>query len=1043
MAADSPICAEDNDRTRTLLKTVAGRHSDSLDAALSHQREDWLKGIRLPIADRLRACGALCADPVQAAELIYHEFILQRNAGETPDWDSLLGQFPEYAEPLRLYREADEIVEGADAPSGRSAMQLGGYDLLEEVGRGGMGIVYRARERNLDRTVAIKRIRGGPLADDDAIHRFLKEAKAVSRLNHPHIVQIYCVGDCEGEPFISLEFVEGPTLGERIGGTPLAPRLAGTIAAAVARAIEHAHQHGIIHRDLKPANILLSGSPDGPVPKVTDFGAAKELEHATDGERTQFLGTPSYMAPEQFEPKWGAVSQLTDVYGIGAVLYEALTGRPPFRADSIGETLRQVVETQPVSPRLLNPAVPRDLETVCLKCLQKEPGRRYDSAAALGEDLERYLAGQPIHARPIGPAARGWMWCRRKPGTASLVAVLLLSLLGGMAGITLQWRKAEAARKSALASDMEAQELLSELIQSNVVPMPGYRPVAPTIDSLLKAEAHCQNLLHKNPGEIRLRIALTKVYGRLGTFYGRRGQAAKADASFREAQGLWEPLASEVSGNPDCLAWLATTYSWRAAQSDHDIPFPRYFVLPQHLELLQRADAIWQKLADEQPGNLDLMHKIWECRLQMMGHITSEVSRVGCLRPLEQSRTELDRLVRQDPADRAIRKRLALTCFLLGEIYARNPSAAKASSYWRESYEHYSILAERGRDDLLGKILLAISCSRLIQGQPNDPYYVRAVPLLEQAGRHLNGLSKQEPQSGWLRELLLENYCCLALCHVKAGQMAKAEQTSNDRVCVLASPLDAEEIEPVFALQHTTTLLGLGQLLREANQPAAALRLARQVAALSSQLAVYPSHDLGFLHHLSHTLTNCSALANQLGEPALALEQAELGRRIIEEWIRTAPDGFRHEDELSDVWSRIAKARWSLGKRDQALAAFRKSTAIEKRVFEREPSNHVYRAWLSSCYDRFVFYGSHGGDLRGAAAAILERLKLWPDNAKQLAQAADDFEALAEQVTARGRGHLALEDQAERDHYVSESRRLRRAADAATRRAGDLLRAER
>ena len=235
---------------------------------------------------------------------------------------------------------------------------------------------------------------------------------------------------------------------------------------AVARAIGHAHQHGIIHRDLKPANILLAGSSDRPVPKVTDFGAAKQLDQATDSERTQFLGTPSYMAPEQIEPKWGAIGQLTDVYGVGAVLYEALTGRPPFRADSISETLRQVMEAQPVSPQLLNPAVPRDLATVCLKCLQKEPGRRYDSAAALGDDLDRFLGGQPIQARPISSAARAWMWCRRKPGTASLVSVLVLALLGGMAGITLEWRRAEAARKIAVASDVESQELFSELIQS-------------------------------------------------------------------------------------------------------------------------------------------------------------------------------------------------------------------------------------------------------------------------------------------------------------------------------------------------------------------------------------------------------------------------------------------------------------------------------------------------------------------------------------------------------------------------------------------------
>jgi serine/threonine protein kinase len=285
-----------------------------------------------------------------------------------------------------------------------------------------MGVVYRARERNLDRIVAIKRIRGGIFADGDAIQRFLKEAIAVSRLNHANIVQIYCVGDCDGEPFIALEFVEGPTFGERVGNTPLAPRLAATIVASVALALQHAHEHGIIHRDLKPANILLSGPSNSPVPKVTDFGAAKELDRPTDCDHTHFFGTPSYMAPEQVEPKWGPIGRLTDVYGIGVVLYEALTGRPPFRADSIGETLRQVCEVQPVSPRLLNPAVPRDLETVCLKCLQKNPAHRYGSAAALADDLARFVRGEPVLARPIGPGGRIVRWCRRNPVVASLTA---------------------------------------------------------------------------------------------------------------------------------------------------------------------------------------------------------------------------------------------------------------------------------------------------------------------------------------------------------------------------------------------------------------------------------------------------------------------------------------------------------------------------------------------------------------------------------------------------------------------------------------------
>ncbi|HEV3298090.1 MAG TPA: serine/threonine-protein kinase [Planctomycetaceae bacterium] len=1028
MPGERPLCAKDSDATRTLMNSTAIPCNDSLDAAISSQREDWLKGIRIPIADRLRACGALCSGPIQAAELIYHDFVLQRDSGKASDWDSLVRQFPEYAEQLRLFREADELIEGAIAPSGRSATQLGGYDLLEEVGRGGMGIVYRARERNLERTVAIKRIRAGALADDDSTQRFLKEAKAVSRLNHPNIVHIYCVGDCEGEPFIALEFVEGPTLGERIGGTPLAPQLAGTVAAAVARAVEHAHEHGIIHRDLKPANILLSGPPDGPVPKVTDFGAAKELENATHDERTQFLGTPSYMAPEQVEPKWGAISQLTDVYGIGAVLYEALTGRPPFRADSIGETLRQVVETQPVSPRLLNPAVPRDLETACLKCLRKEPGRRYDSAAALGEDLERYLAGQPIHARPVGSAARVWMWCRRKPGTASLVTVAVLVLIAGIAGIINQWSRAEAARKNALASDLEAQELLNVLIESN--PADGwrtFRSVASIKDLLHQAEAHCKNLLHKNPDEIQVRIALTNVYEHLTAFYGQQGQVIEAEASRLQARALWEPLANE-SGNMECRYWLAVTYSW----VDGDAP--------QFFQSQQRAEAIWQELAQGQPDNLDLMRRIWAYRETMTGLFREKAFAEAWLSQLQESRTELELLVRRNPRDRALRKRLALSCFVLGEA---NDRTSRANSFWRESYDHYKILIEERPDDLLDNLSLAISCSRLIHAGPTDPYYLEAVPLLDRAGRRLNALLAHEPTGGLLCNLLLENDCCLALCHAKAGETAKAEQSAQVCAGILAMLPDGAQAKPEFTLEHTVKLLAVGQQLREARQPAAALRLTRQAAALCSKLAVDPMHDPSSFRAVGNKLLECSTLANQLGEPTLALEQAELARRTIEAWMRAAPHDPQRDNGLSYAWERIGKARWSLGQRDQAMAAFRESAAIQKPFFERNPSSYVNRVRLSQCYNRLVYYGSSAGDLRTAADAILAGIKFSPNNSQQLAKFADDFAALAEQVTIRARAHLAREDQAERDHYLSESRRLRHAANAATRRAGHGVRAER
>jgi serine/threonine protein kinase len=1031
MPVDGLPCAK-VDESQTPPGTAVNCVGDSLKTALSRQRADWLHGIRVPVSDRLKACQAVSADPVQAAEMIYCDFELRRDAGEAPEWDALLSEFPEYAVQLRHFREADQFVGSALARSGLSTTQLANYDLLEEVGRGGMGVVYRARERNLDRIVAIKRIRGAAFADDDVIQRSLNEAKAVSRLNHPNIVQIYRVNDCGEEPFIALEFVEGPTLAQRIADTPLGPHLAATIVAVVARAIQHAHEHGIIHRDLKAANILLSGTLDNPVPKVTDFGAAKELDRAADLEGTLFLGTPSYMAPEQVDPKWGPVSERTDIYGIGTVLYETLTGRPPFRAVSIGETLRQVTETEPVSPCLLNPAVPRGLETVCLKCLHKQPLLRYDSVSALADDLERFLLGKPILARPVGPGTRAWMWCRRKPGLASLVAVLLLSLMGGIAGITLQWRRAETERKTALANAAEAQNLLIELIQSHPVsPGRGASSDVTAIDSLQKTEARCRALLQKSPDEQKLRIALTDVEYRLGTLYSQRGQTEKTKASFSRARALWEPLASDDSGDPVCRDWLAITVLWT---SDDDVVGV--------FQSRQRSEGIWQKLAEEQPDNFDYMRRIWTIRNELTAQTDNKHDREQWLGLLEKSRNELEERVHLSPADWPSRRRLALRYFLLGELYGRDSLTSQAALFWRKSYESYQALNHERPNDLLDKTSLAICCSRLIHGQSSDPYYLEAVPLLEQAGAKLKSLIVQRPADRWLGDLLLNVYCCLADCHARTGQAAKAVAASNE--CLLGMFPGGERLGPGDVLRQVPRLINLAQRLREARQIDLSRKLCRRAAALCSELAADPTPDAGLLSDLGTLALGCSALANQLGESNLSLEQAELSKSVYEEWIRTQRNKQRHEELLSGVWMRIAKARWSVGRRDQALVAFRESNAIDKEAFEREPSNSRFRDSLSRSYGRLVFYGSRDGELRLAADAILERIKLWPGDPKRSAQAAEDFQTLAEHVATRSKDQLSAEDRAERDRYLTQCRKFRQAAEEIIRHSPhDNLRVER
>lgn len=338
-----------------------------------------------------------------------------------------------------------------------------GYEVLGELGRGGMGIVYKARQLRLNRVVALKTVLAGAYARPEDLVRFLAEAEAAARHQHPHIVQVHEVGRQGGLPFFSMEFVDGGNLAQRFGGNPLPPHEAACLVEVVALAVDFAHRHGVIHRDLKPANVLLAA--DGS-PKVSDFGLAKRLEGGAGlTESGVVLGTPSYMAPEQAAGKGRIVGPATDVYALGAILYEGITGRPPFRAATPVETVLQVLAEEVVPPSRLTPKLPKDLETICLKCLEKDPARRYASAEALAGDLRRFLEGRPITARPAGPMERGWRWCRRNPVVATLAATLLLALAAGLVGTSWKWREAVAQERVAtanLARAMNAERQASE-----------------------------------------------------------------------------------------------------------------------------------------------------------------------------------------------------------------------------------------------------------------------------------------------------------------------------------------------------------------------------------------------------------------------------------------------------------------------------------------------------------------------------------------------------------------------------------------------------
>jgi tetratricopeptide (TPR) repeat protein len=419
------------------------------------------------------------ADPAMDAET-GHDPLLnllvaweeRRERGEDATAEALCGGDPRWVDSLRLRiakRKRLHALLGLRATPDEApepSPEIPGHEILGAIGRGGMGVVYRARDVRLGRIVALKTVAHATHATRAQLDRFLDEARAVARLRHPNIIAIHAIGEHHGRPYLSLEYAEGGNLAQRLSRGPMQPLEAAALVESLALAVHAAHYAQVVHRDLKPSNVLLTG--DG-IPKVSDFGLAKLLDD-TDSARTwsgQVIGTPSFMAPEQAEGQSKLVGPTADIYALGAIFYQALTGRPPFLGDSVLETLKQVTSTEVLAPTRLRPDVPRDLETICLKCLEKEPRKRYLTGYALADDLARFREGRPIRARPVGPGMRLWRWALRNRTLAAVTALLISTFAVGAPCFFVLWLRARADRAHAESERALAMLALGEAQRAN------------------------------------------------------------------------------------------------------------------------------------------------------------------------------------------------------------------------------------------------------------------------------------------------------------------------------------------------------------------------------------------------------------------------------------------------------------------------------------------------------------------------------------------------------------------------------------------------
>jgi eukaryotic-like serine/threonine-protein kinase len=420
----------------------------------------------LPVKSPARLDATLCnVTPAPARPVRPLAAVADTTLG--PDDDQHTGRALADGPSIDLDVTLQKPVDSANGPTSAvvkdNASTAGTYEILELLGRGGMGVVYKARQLGLNRLVALKMILAGTHASAEDRIRFQIEAEAVAEMQHPNIVQVYDIGTRDGYPYLSLEYLGGGTLQTRLAADRPAPEESARILEHLALAIHFAHQRGIVHRDLKPANILFQahGEPSVgfAIPKITDFGLAKRIDCNRDHTQSgSILGTPNYMSPEQADG--GRIGPATDIFALGAIFYDMLTGQPPFTGATVVETLDKVRHQEAIPPRRLNPKIPRDLETICLKCLEKAPARRYATAQDLADDLHRFLHHEPIQARPVSPTERCAKWLRRHPTRAALIGLSVLMVLGAFAWVVQQWQHAEAQHRAAV--ERRREEKLKE-----------------------------------------------------------------------------------------------------------------------------------------------------------------------------------------------------------------------------------------------------------------------------------------------------------------------------------------------------------------------------------------------------------------------------------------------------------------------------------------------------------------------------------------------------------------------------------------------------
>jgi serine/threonine protein kinase len=801
-------------------------------------------------------------------------------------------------------------VSTPDLPPGATNRYFGDYEIQKELGRGGMGVVYKARQISLNRPVALKMIKAGVLAGDAELRRFQNEAEAVALLDHAGIVPVHEVGDHHGQKFFSMKLVEGGNLADLLPTYHANLRAAATLLAETAEAVHHAHMRGILHRDLKPANILIDAEGH---PHVTDFGLAKLIE--SDVELTvsgAIMGTPSYMSPEQASGRRATITTATDVYGLGAILYALLTGKAPFGGDSLVDTLQAVKEQPPESPRSLNPNVSRDLETICLKCLAKDPRRRYASAQALADDVRSWLDSRPIAARRVGPTERAWLWCKRKPAIAALATAVALAVVGGTGGIFFVQAKANTnlrasntllAQQRNRAEEREKQAIDAVKEFRNAVADNAELKNNPSFESLRKTllkgplaffktlRASLQADGDTKPASL---ARLASVIHNYAHVTDEIGDVQDGIRSHEESLAIWQKLVAERPREPGYEFGLAVIQNCRgkmlSAVGNFDAARKAH----------ESALAIFQKLADAHPSTLEYLKELAGSYNGFGVVCISAGQPEAARKPLEAGLAILQKLVDENPAVTEFQFDLAGSHQNLGEILGRigQPDAARKAT----------------------ESAIAIQ-QRLVDLHPSEPRYQADLAATEQdLGIHLKN----------------------------AGQLEAARKAYEAAQRILSNLALAYPTVNRYHRDLARSHNNLGELSRATGHPAEAIKAQEAALAIRQKLASAYPNVIEYQHELAISHLNLGALLRDSGQPDAARKGYEAAALIQERLAKEHPESSEYASALGAVLNNMANLDLGAKRREVARDAFRKAIVWQKKALAANPKNPTYRRFLEN-----------------------------------------------------------------------------------------------